>query len=196
MKRGKVRSGFSLVEVIIAGGLSTFLFIALLSLQKTVLLAQQKDRRIRKLSSDSLYAIELIKSTMRRASVLVEPCINGSSDRLFGYVNVNPLDLSGRLVQVEPQEYFLYCFDQSSGAVYKYTGGYPPTLSFEPFYCGKPPGASQTREMVAGGMENAVVNYFFLRDPDNSAVINISYSFTIAGDTVAGDTAVSIRKSL
>lgn len=191
----KLRAGFSLAELVIAGALTGAVFMALLAVQKSVLLSQQKEWRARKLSADALYALEAMKSSMRRVSVIVDPEIDGSSDRLFGYINVNPADQS-KLTQGAPQEYFLYCFDSSTGTLYKYTGGYPPALTFFPFYCGKPPESSQTRETLAGGLQNALVSYLFLRTHSNSNIVNVNYSLSYNGERVSGDTSISVQKSL
>lgn len=190
------RGGFSVLELLIAMLLSGGIFMAMLSVQKAVLNAQQREWRTRKLSADSLYALEAIKRSLRGASVLVEPAQGGSSGRLYGYINVNPDDLSARLVSDLPQEYFLYCFDSSSGTLYKYSGGYPPAWTFRSFYCGAPAERTQTREVLAGDMRNALVSYLFLRSATNSNLVNILYSLSYNSVKVTGDTSVSLQKCL
>ena len=189
------RPGFTLTELVIAGALSGLVFMALLAVQKSVLFSQQNEWRARKLTVDSLYALEAIKSSLRLASIIVEPELNGASDRLFGYSNVNPQDHS-KLVQSEPQEYFLYCFDSTHGTLYKYQGRYPPAQTFLPFYCGKPPEETQNREILAGNMEAAAVTYLFSRSQSNSNIVNITYRLSYNTQKVEGYTAASIQKSL
>lgn len=190
------RSGFSLVELIVALVLVSFLSMAIFELAKNVIFSYSKEWKIRKLSGDSVYTLENIKSSVRSASVLVEPVVGGSTSRLLGYINVDPADLSGRLAQTEPQSYFLYCFSQDNGAIYKYSGDYPPTITFNSFYCGKPAETGQSMEVMAGEMKNAAVSYLFLRDPENLNIVNINYTLSLGGATVTGDTSVSLQKSL
>lgn len=189
------RGGFSLVELVLAGALALLVFAALLSVQTTVITRQQKEWRSSKFSTDALYAVEHIKNSLVRASVLVDPGSGAISSRLFGYINVNPDDGSA-LIKAAEQKYFLYCFSSDAGALYEYSGTYPPGLTLTPFYCGKPPEPGQTREILAGGLKNASVDYSFSRDPRNSNMVVISYSMSCGGVKISGNTAVSLQKSL
>ena len=193
----KKRSGFSLVELIIVSVMMCGVMLAIISLQTFVLNSQQKQWRMRKISGEAVYAIESIKSAMRPASVIVEPAATGiPSDRLLVYVNVNPVDMTGRVNQLAPQTYFLYCFQNDEGTLYKYIGDYPPSETFMPFWCGKPPEASQKKEAVISGFENAVVTYSFTRDPENSNAVNINYSIQYQGQEFKGYTSFNVQKSL
>lgn len=192
----RTRRGFTLVELILAGALSMIVFSALLSVQQHVLVQRQRHSRAQKFSADAAYAVDCIKQSLRSASVVTEPEPAGGTGRLSGYENVNPLDLSSPLTAASPQKYFLYCFDPAAGALYKYSGAYPPAATFTAFYCGKPPGDSQERDTVINGFENAQVTYEFLRDTRNTNVLTLRYSFRYDADHIRGSTAFAIQKSL
>jgi len=190
------KGAFTLMELIIALGLSTVLFMTLLSLVKSVTYAQRRESTMRKLSADSIYALELMKGSLRSASVVIRPAKGALSETILGYINVNPADMTGKILSGNPQAYFLYCYDPSAGALYKYSGGYPVPLSFTSFTCGNPEQSGQTRELLAGGLELAVVKYLFSRTVAAPNVINIGYSLSYAGKTASGETAVSLQQGI
>lgn len=190
------RDAFTLAELVIAMALSALLFVTLFSLQKSVMVAQRRQSTIRKLSADSVYALELMKGSVRSASVLAEPGRDEISERILGYINVNPADMTGRLVSGNPQTYFLYCYDRSAGALYKYSGIYPVPVGFSLFHCGAFPASRQARELLAGGLENVDVKYLFSRAATNRNAINISYSLSYGYQTVSGDTSISIQQGI
>lgn len=190
----RMRGAFTLMELILALGLSTVLFVTLLSLVKSVIYAQRRESTMRKLSADSIYALELMKGSIRSASIIVQPAKGALSETVLGYINVNPADMS-KMLPGDPQTYFLYCYDPAAGALYKYSGAYPVPLSFSSFSCGNPAQSGQTRELLAGDLESAVVSYSFSRAAAPN-IINISYSLSHGGKTAGGETAVSVQQSI
>lgn len=184
----KLRGGFSLFELILASALMCVVLIAMLSVQAFVLRGQQKNWRIQKISSDAVYATDSITSALRGAGVGVsEPAATGMpSTRLLVYVYPT----------YGQSTYFLYCFQDTTGELYKYSGPLPPPLSFTPFWCGKPPSWPTTRETVISGFKNAVVTFLFTRNPQNSNAVNINYSIKYHGEELKGYTSVSMQRSL
>lgn len=191
------RCGVSLLELVIVSGILSILMMALLALQGFVVKVQQKHFRMRKMTEEVVVSLESIKKSMRSASVIVEPAPLGiASKRLMCYCNVNPSDMYSRVVASAPQTYFLYCFQNTEGILYKYSGSYPPASSFTPFWCGKPASKAQSREIVINGLRNATVEYYFTRDSKNSNAVNVDYHIWAQGDQIRGATGISVQKSL
>lgn len=191
------RKGLTLIELVFASTLSLSLLLAILSLQSSVMRAESREYQSRKLAADSLYCLSAMQRDLRSASVVVEPAVDGAPvQRLLAYVNVHPADMAARIVSGEPQRYFLYCFENESGTMYKYSGDYPPGLRFDPFKCGCAPSAGQTKDTIVSGLKNSLVSYSFVRLPQNSNSVNIIYRIASRDEEVKGSTAVSLQKSL
>lgn len=196
-KMNRHRRGYTLVELIIASTLGFSAVLVMLSLESSVLRASAREFVARKLSSDMMYSLHLVRRDLQATSVISEPASDGvPTNRLLAYINVNPGDLSSRIVQAEEQQYVLYCFDSTLGNLYKYSGAYPPGLSFTPFTCGCAPTNTQNRDLLVSGLENAAVSFSFVRMAHNPNAVNILFRAAARGQEVSGYTAVNHQNSL
>jgi len=169
------RPGFNLAELIIATALVGIVFVALLSLQTSVVASQQRQLSAHKLAGDAAYAAEALKRDIRSATVIAEPNIGASSSLLRGYINVNPSDQLTPVVASKPSGYFTYCVDEKKQVLYRYFWAFPIGRSFTGFACGNPSDPGRTREALITSSDGASLNYSFTIGAQTPNVVETSY---------------------
>lgn len=190
------KPGFTLAELLFAVFLTTALFIALLSLQTSVISSQYRMMSATKLSGDDAYTSERMKQDLRSASVIVEPASGGSSSVLKGYINVSPLDPSSRVIPNRPASYFIYCTAADGKTFYRYGGSMPAPLVLVPFLCGNAANATQTRETLISAADMNAPMYMFFREANSGNVIREEHRICSGKENVSGKRSMQIQGSL
>jgi len=189
------KSGFTLIELVIANALGFALVLVILSLQASVLNAQLRQMRVRKISGDAINLAKYMQKDFETANILIEPQAGEIKDRMLGYKNVSPLDF-GPIVPSEPQSYFLYCYNPESETLYRYAGSYPMSLVLDPFYCGHEAVNEQTLDVVMSGSDSILINCSFMRSPYNPDSVILNYSAGQPPDDFTGSLAFSLKRSI
>jgi hypothetical protein len=184
------------MELLIAMGLASLGFVSMLSLQTSVVSAQQRQLLDVKLSGNASYAAEALKRDIRACSAILEPAAGASGNVLKGYVNVSRLDLENPAVAGEPASYFIYCVPPEGNILYKYSGAVPVAMSFTGFVCGGGPSASQKRELIISASEGASLVYTFRVGEHSGNVVNIEYLLLSGKETVKGSLSAQFQRGL
>jgi len=194
----KLRKAFTLIELLIVGLLFGFVFTAILSLQSFVLNGHIRQQRRQMIFVQTVYSVKLISASLLDASSVTMPNPGETNGKtLLGYFNTSPLDNLSPLLTGKPQGYFLYCVTSDGKKVYKYTGNVPVPVSMTPFYCGKPPEATQTRELlVDAGSGSLYIEWIFSRPASVSNIVHLDYLVRSGTEQITGSADMHLQKSL
>ncbi|HBW22902.1 MAG: hypothetical protein A2X28_04150 [Elusimicrobia bacterium GWA2_56_46] len=196
----KLRKAFTLIELLIVGLLFSFVFAAVLSLQSFVLNGHIRQQRRQMIFVQTVYSVKLISASLLDASYVTMPAAGETNGKtLLGYFNTSPLDNVSKLLNLPAaaQGYFLYCVTSDGKKVYKYTGNVPVPVSMTPFYCGKPPEATQTRELlVDAGSGSLYIEWIFSRPTGVANVVHLDYRVRSGTEEITGSADMHLQKSL
>ncbi|HBB66254.1 MAG TPA: hypothetical protein DCZ93_02920 [Elusimicrobia bacterium] len=193
--RNSNRAGFTLPEVIIAMGLASMAFVAMLSLQTTVIAAHSRQLIAGKLAGDGVYASELFKRDIRSATAVLEPA-GGDSKVLKGFINVNRLDLETPVVADKPAGYFIYCVAPGGNILYRYSGSVPVPLSFSGFNCGGAAAGNQDRQAVITASEGTTLIYSFRVRGESLNIVDMNYWILWGKEEITGSVSAQLQRGL
>ncbi len=123
------RSGFSLLEMIIALSISLLAVIAMLDLTTMLLTAQISGQHGLGAQGDALLVLKSLQADIRPATHIESPSPLGIADSLSGCVNDDPqkgAGAAGILVAGQTNWSFYYCV--SGGTMYRYVSSGPSAL--------------------------------------------------------------------
>ena len=191
----KKRGGFSLLEVIVAGFFSAIAFAAVLSLQSFVLNNHIKQWRRHKALNQTIYALKLLHRDIAEATYLEAPEIGKLNAKiLIGYINVSSSDKTAKIVENQPQSYFLYCVNASGDKVYRYTGDFPvPLLNFN---CGETPFSGDWNLLVDSSDGGSYLEWSFWRPEGISNSVSVRYLARCGDAEISGVATAQIQKSI
>lgn len=190
------RSGFTLIEAIIAMGMASVVLITVISLQTSVISCQHRWMVNHKLSTDAAYTAEVMKRDIKGATFIISPAKGETASTLRGYVNVDPFDLESPLISSKPGSYFIYCLNPGGNVLYRHTGPVPAPLSFEAFACGNDPGEGQTRQALITASEETTLSYLFTAEGESSNLVRVGYMLLSGKEEITGKFSTQIQRGL
>jgi len=198
IKPAKRRDAFSLIEVVISSALLGVVFLGMISLQSFALSGRMKKWRQQVVFSQTAYSIKAISSSLMNASYITRPAVGETGAKLLvGYYNTNPLDKTSKLVEKDPQSYFIYCVNGEGNKLYRYTGYSPIALTFFAFNCGQPAEGNQTMELLvdASGGKLAFEWAFSISDRAPN-IVHLDYRVSSDKEEIAGRADMQLQQSL
>lgn len=198
LKLAKRRDAFSLIEVVISSALLGVVFLGMISLQSFALSGRAKKWRQQMVFSQTAYSLKMISGSLMNATFITRPAAGETSSKLLvGYYNTNPLDKASKLVESDPQSYFIYCVNEEGNKLYKYTGFSPIALTFFAFNCGQPAESSQTMELMvdASGSKLAFEWAFSISDKASN-IVRLDYRVSSDKEEIAGGADMHLQQSL
>lgn len=165
------RRGVTLIELVMAAGLSAFAFTALLALTDTAARRHLHALRTSSAQMDAALAFKAIEREMSQATYLLSPAIAGiEADALSACANAAPGPGGGAPAPIDPgkpMRFFAFC--RSGGTLYRHSLEGCPAL----YSCGS------GSDFAVGGAASPVAASF-LRSSDGGRVMRISVTASSA----------------